>query len=398
MVASSVAGALKALETREDVGDIFVIGGQRAYEEALAMDACQRIYMTRVGKDVECDAFFPAFDETQYAPVHVSKTMSHKELAFDFVVYDKKSVVTLNRPSATLAAAGGVGKFLHEEYEYLSAIREIIEKGVSMEDRTGTGTRSMFGKMMRFDLRTSFPLLTTKRTFWRGVVEELLWFVRGDTNAKHLSEQGVKIWDANGSREFLDKRGLAHREEGDLGPVYGFQWRHFGAKYVDMHMDYTGQGVDQLAECIRKIKEDPTDRRILLSAWNPADLNLMALPPCHMFCQFYVANGELSCLMYQRSCDMGLGVPFNIASYSLLTCMVAQVCGLKPGEFIHSMGNAHVYNNHIDPLQTQLDRTPRPFPVLRINPDVKGIDDFKPSDFELVGYNPHGKIAMDMAV
>merc|ERR1712032_941442 len=192
-------------------------------------------------------------------------------------------------------------------------------------------------------------------TFWRGVLQELLWFVRGDTNAKHLADKGVKIWDANGSREFLDKRGLSHRE-------------------------------------------DPNDRRILLSAWNPADLSLMALPPCHMFCQFYLANGELSCLMYQRSCDMGLGVPFNIASYSLLTYMMAQVCGLKPGEFIHSLGNAHVYENHIEPLKTQLERTPRPFPILRVNPDVKDIDSFQASDFEIIGYNPHGKIAMDMAV
>jgi dihydrofolate reductase/thymidylate synthase len=398
IVASSVAGALKSLEGRDDVEECFVIGGQRAYEEALKMEACERIYMTRVAKDLECDAFFPSFDEAQYNVVHVSKSLAHKGLPYDFVVYEKKSAAKASRPSAALASAGGAGQYLHEEYEYLRAIREIIEKGVSMEDRTGTGTRSMFGKMMRFDLRTSFPLLTTKRTFWRGVVEELLWFVRGDTNAKRLAEKGVKIWDANGSREFLDKRGLTHREEGDLGPVYGFQWRHFGAKYVDMHTDYTGQGVDQLAECIRKIKEDPTDRRILLSAWNPADLTLMALPPCHMFCQFYVANGELSCLMYQRSCDMGLGVPFNIASYSLLTCMIAQVCGLKPGDFVHSMGNAHVYNNHIEPLKTQLERTPRPFPVLRINPDKKDIDNFEASDFELLGYNPLGKIAMEMAV
>merc|ERR1712038_535228 len=240
------------------------------------------------------------------------------------------------------------------EYQYLDAIREVIEKGVHSGDRTGVGTRSMFGKMMRFSLQKTFPLLTTKRVFWRGVAEELLWFVRGDTNGKHLSDKGIKIWDGNGSREFLDKRGLSHREEGDLGPVYGFQWRHFGAKYVDMHTDYTGQGVDQLAECIRLIKENPTDRRILLSAWNPADLGKMALPPCHMFCQFYVAEGKLSCLMYQRSADMGLGVPFNIASYSVLTLMMAQV-----------------YNNHIEPLKQQLERTPRPFPVLRLNPDVK---------------------------
>jgi len=265
-------------------------------------------------------------------------------------------------------------------------------------DRTNVGTKSLFGKSMRYDLRKSFPLLTTKRVFWRGVVEELLWFVRGDTNAKNLSDKGVKIWDANGSRDFLDKRGLSHREEMDLGPVYGFQWRHFGAKYVDMHTDYTGKGVDQLADCIKKIKEDPTDRRILLSAWNPADLKEMALPPCHMFCQFYVANGELSCLMHQRSADMGLGVPFNIASYAALTCMMAQVCGLKPGESIHNMGNCHVYSNHVEPLKTQLERTPRPFPVLKLNPDVKDIDGFQASDFEVLGYNPHGKIAMDMAV
>jgi len=265
-------------------------------------------------------------------------------------------------------------------------------------DRTGVGTRSMFGKMMRFSLQKTFPLLTTKRVFWRGVAEELLWFVGGDTNAKHLSDKGIKIWDGNGSREFLDKRGLSHREEGDLGPVYGFQWRHFGAKYVDMHTDYTGQGVDQLAECIRKIKEDPTDRRILLSAWNPADLGEMALPPCHMFCQFYVANGELSCLMYQRSCDMGLGVPFNIASYALLTRMIAQVCGLKAGELVHTMGNAHVYQNHVEPLLTQLERTPRPFPMLEINPDIKDIDGFSFSDFKLVGYDPQKKIDMEMAV
>lgn len=402
MKSISVASAVESLSTRSDVGEIFVIGGQAAYDEALKMDNLVRLYITRVAKDYECDVFFPVFDEALFKPVHVSATLSHEGVTYDFTVYERsgeepvtKAMVTV--PSPGLAAIGGSG-FLHEEYQYLDAIREIIDKGASMSDRTGTGTLSMFGKMMRFDLRKSFPLLTTKRVFWRGVMEELLWFVKGDTNAKHLSDNGIKIWDGNGSREFLDQRGLGHREEGDLGPVYGFQWRHFGAKYVDMHTDYTGQGVDQLADCIRKIKEDPTDRRILLSAWNPADLSLMALPPCHMFCQFYVANGELSCLMYQRSCDMGLGVPFNIASYSLLTCMMAQVCGLKPGEFVHTLGNAHVYSNHVEPLKTQLERTPRPFPILRINPDVKDIDSFKGSDFEIIGYDPHKKIAMEMAV
>merc|ERR1719183_905070 len=294
---------------------------------------------------------------------------------------------------------GGPNQLLHEEYQYLSLIRDISEKGVAMDDRTGTGTVSFFGTTMRFDLKKSFPLLTTKRVFWRGIVEELLWFVKGDTNAKHLSEKGIKIWDGNGSREFLDKRGLGHREEGDLGPVYGFQWRHFGAKYVDMHTDYTGQGVDQLAECIEKIKNTPEDRRIIMSAWNPADLDQMALPPCHMFCQFYVdtEKGELSCQMYQRSADMGLGVPFNIASYALLTHMVAHVCGMKAGDFVHTIGDAHVYLNHVEALKEQLARPPRAFPKIKINSEKKNIDDFEYSDFEVIGYKPHKTIKMKMA-
>ena len=252
---------------------------------------------------------------------------------------------------------------------------------------------------MRFSLRNgTLPLLTTKRTFWRGVAEELLWFISGNTNGNELAHKGIHIWDGNGSREFLDQRGLAHREVGDLGPVYGFQWRHFGAKYIDMHSDYTNQGVDQLADCIWKIKNTPEDRRIIMSAWNPADLDQMALPPCHMFCQFYVANDELSCQMYQRSADMGLGVPFNIASYALLTHLMAQVCGLKPGDFIHTIGDAHVYTNHIESLKLQLQRAPRAFPKLVIkNPGLE-IDGFVFDDFDVIGYKPHGSIKMKMAV
>ncbi|CAJ1973066.1 unnamed protein product [Sphenostylis stenocarpa] len=192
--------------------------------------------------------------------------------------------------------------------------------------------------------------------------------------------------------------GLAEREEGDLGPVYGFQWRHFGARYIDMHDDYSGQGFDQLLDVINKIKHNPDDRRIILSAWNPADLKLMALPPCHMFAQFYVAHGELSCQMYQRSADMGLGVPFNIASYALLTCMIAHVCDLIPGDFIHVIGDTHVYRNHVRPLQEQLHNLPKPFPILKINPEKKDIDSFVAADFKLVGYDPHQKIDMKLAV
>ena len=191
---------------------------------------------------------------------------------------------------------------------------------------------------------------------------------------------------------------MQHRQEGDLGPIYGFQWRHCGAEYSDMFADYSGKGIDQLQEVIQKIKTAPDDRRLIICAWNPKDIPQMALPPCHLLVQFYVSDGELSCMMYQRSADMGLGVPFNIASYSLLTCMIAHVTGLKPGEFVHTLGDAHVYSNHVEPLEEQLKRTPRPFPKLYIRRSVSNVDEFRADDFELVGYNPHGKIKMEMAV
>lgn len=262
------------------------------------------------------------------------------------------------------------------------------------------------------------PLLTTKRVFLRAVIAELLWFIEGCTSSLPLSEAGIKIWDGNGSREYLDSVGLSHRDVGDLGPVYGFQWRHFGAEYVDAKTDYTGQGVDQLAEVIDKLKNKPYDRRIILSAWNPADMKKMALPPCHMFAQFYVSfprppsdaqqvsggehprpRGVLSCQLYQRSCDMGLGVPFNIASYALLTHMLAHVCDLTPGTFIHTMGDAHVYLDHVDALKVQLEREPRAFPELVISREVGGtIDGWRAEDFEVKNYKPHPGISMKMSV
>lgn len=250
---------------------------------------------------------------------------------------------------------------------------------------------------------------------------ELLWFIRGGTSSLPLSAQGVKIWDGNGSREFLDANGLSHRKVGDLGPVYGFQWRHFGAEYVDAETDYTGQGVDQLADVIDKLRNKPFDRRIILSAWNPADLKKMALPPCHMFAQFYVSyprssssqnggppqdapetkpKGHLHCQLYQRSCDMGLGVPFNIASYSLLTHMIARCCDLVPGSLTHVMGDAHVYVDHVDALRVQLTREPREFPRLEIPNRAPGcdIDGWQVEDFVVKGYDPHKTIAMKMSV
>jgi len=290
----------------------------------------------------------------------------------------------------------------HEEYQYLDAIRHIFNSGKTKADRTGVGIKSVFGGCTRWSLAyNTLPLLTTKKVFVKAVIEELLWFIKGSTNAKELSAKGVRIWDGNSSREFLDKHGFTEREEGDLGPIYGFQWRHSGAEYKDMHTNYEGQGVDQLKQCIHKIKHTPNDRRIIMSAWNPSDLSKMALPPCHCFVQFYVSDGELSCCLYQRSADMGLGVPFNLASYAMLTHMIAYVTGLKAGEFIHMTGDTHIYLNHMQGLEEQLTREPKQFPKLafrRSKQELTDIEDFTYADFEIQGYQPHPTIKMDMAV
>ncbi|KAL5563048.1 hypothetical protein UlMin_032795 [Ulmus minor] len=395
---------------------VFVIGGGEILREALNAPGCDAIHITEIETSIECDTFIPAIDFSVFQPWYSSFPMVENNIRYSFSTYVRvrtPAVESLTQTSdLTLDSKPDSSKFevkrfsflpkaifeKHEEYLYLRLVQDIISDGTAKDDRTGTGTLSKFGCQMRFNLRRTFPLLTTKKVFWRGVVEELLWFISGSTSAKVLHEKGIHIWDGNASRDYLDGIGLKDREEGDLGPVYGFQWRHFGARYTDMHADYTGQGFDQLLDVINKIKNNPDDRRIILSAWNPSDLKLMALPPCHMFSQFYVANGELSCQMYQRSADMGLGVPFNIASYSLLTCMIAHVCDLVPGDFVHVIGDAHVYRTHVRPLQEQLQKLPKPLPILKINPKKKNIDSFVADDFKLIGYDPHQKIEMKMAV
>ncbi|CAO1628466.1 unnamed protein product [Sympodiomycopsis kandeliae] len=303
-----------------------------------------------------------------------------------------------------------LGAHAHEEYQYLNLISKAISSGEPRADRTGTGTLAIYAPQpLKFSLLNGrLPLLTTKRVFWRGVVEELLWFVKGSTDSNILKEKGVGIWDGNGSKEFLESRGLGHRRQGDLGPVYGFQWRHFGAEYGDADSDYTGKGVDQLKSVIETIKKNPTDRRMILSAWNPKDLPLMALPPCHMFAQFYVSLSDssgkpypkphLSCQMYQRSCDLGLGIPFNIASYALLTHMIAHVTGTEADTLTLVMGDAHVYKDHVEGLSEQLTRVPKSFPTLKIGREVQDIDGFTTEDFEVQGYAPHKKIDMKMSV
>ena len=262
--------------------------------------------------------------------------------------------------------------------QYLDLLRHVMEHGSDKSDRTGTGTRSVFGYQMRFDLSQGFPLLTTKKLHLKSIIHELLWFLQGDTNIKYLQDNGVRIWN-----EWAD-------ENGDLGHVYGYQWRSWP--------DYSGGAIDQISEAVNTIKHNPDSRRIIVSAWNVADLPSMHLPPCHALFQFYVADGKLSLQLYQRSADSFLGVPFNIASYALLLMMVAQVCGLQPGEFIHTLGDAHIYTNHFEQVQLQLTREPRPLPRMVINPDVKNIFDFKYEDFTLEDYDPHPHIAGKVSV
>jgi thymidylate synthase len=262
--------------------------------------------------------------------------------------------------------------------QYLDLLRRVLDEGVQKSDRTGTGTLSVFGHQMRFDLSEGFPLVTTKKLHVKSIVHELLWFLAGDTNIRYLKENGVNIWD-----EWAD-------EDGDLGPVYGKQWRSWAAP--------DGRVIDQISDVVAAIRKNPDSRRLIVSAWNPADIDRMALAPCHCLFQFYVVDGKLSCQLYQRSGDSFLGVPFNIASYALLTLMMAQVTGLKPGDFVHTLGDAHLYVNHIDQAREQLKREPRKLPTMRLNPEVHRIFDFVYGDFELLGYDPHPHIKAKVAV
>lgn len=286
---------------------------------------------------------------------------------------------------------------MSEEYQYIDLIKLILKKNINKDDRTGIGTLSIFSYNMKFNLREEFPLLTTKKVYWKGVVEELLWFISGSTDANILKDKKVNIWNDNTSREFLDNRGLINYKEGDIGPGYGFQWRYFGAKYISKDDNYKGQGVDQLKWVINEIKTNPNSRRIIMSAWNPVDIDKMALPPCHCFIQFWVNNGELSSQMYQRSCDVGLGVPFNIASYALLTCLIAKICKLNPGDFYYCMGDSHIYKNHIEQLKEQITRTPFKFPTIEIK-DIDDIDNIKYDDIILKDYQCYDNIKMNMAI
>jgi len=365
----------------EDIETTFVIGGGEIYKQALQDPRLENVYLTEVDTIIaDGDAFFPKLPADDFRLVERSENKFTKGgyFTYNFSQYRKRN---------------------KDEERYQNLLQKVIDTGIPRKDRTGVGAISTFGERLEFDLRHSFPLLTTKKVFWKGIVEELLWFIRGSTDAKELQDKGIHIWDGNSSREFLDQRGLTHYREGDCGPIYGFNWRHFGADYKGCDVDYTGQGVDQLQNIIDEIKKNPTSRRLYMSAWNPKDESKISLPPCHLAAQFYVDNsGGLSCQMYMRSNDLFLGNPFNIASYALLTKMVAQVTDLKANRLIMCLGDTHVYQNHIKPCQKQISRVPRRFPRVELNPKIKNIDEFTFEDILLEDYYSYPAIKAKMAV
>lgn len=317
---------------------------------------------------------------------------------------------TIHHPPQDILLGATILYYVHHtssvchETPYINLVRSILNHGESRTDRTGTGTLSIFAHQLRFDISESVPLLTTKFVPWKSCIQELLWFLKGKTDSRELEAAGVNIWKGNTRREFLDQRGLTHLPEGDIGAGYGFQWRHFGAEYQTCESDYTGAGYDQISEVIRQLKEDPTSRRILFSAWNPAALNQMALPPCHVLCQFYVSSGtkkpRLSCHMYQRSQDVFLGAPFNIFSYTALTYLLAKMCDMVPHELIISTGDTHIYKDHLEQMKEQMRRMPLTAPVLRVSDTVatKSIDDVTLDDFSVEGYFYHPRLYGKMSV
>lgn len=380
----SLGSALDSVRNKA-VGKIFICGGSKLYEEAMNDFYCNEIILTRVYSDFNCDRFIPEIP-SKFKITSCGELLKEEcQPNYRFIRYSRFFPLDHTSP----------------EYSYLNLVQRTLANGLERSDRTGTGTISQFGEKMIFDIHNDgFPILTTKKIPFQTVIKELLWFLSGDTNNHHLNDQDVHIWDLNTSRTFLDNRGLLDLEEGDIGAGYGHQWRHFNAEYTGFNTNYSNKGIDQIKEVIRQIKEEPTSRRIIFTGWNPSALNRMALPPCHgIVVQFYVQNnGLLDCQMYQRSMDVALGAPFNITSYALLLCMIAQITKLKPGKFIHIIGDCHVYRDHVDCMKEQLKRNPRPFPILKINPNVNDIDSFKLDDFELIEYRPYPALKMKMSV
>lgn len=394
--------------TKELKGEIFVIGGSQIFNECCKdeyYNLLDKIYLTRFD-----DNYHPR-NTTHSFPLKLLENMKmidrsdinheictrpHLDNQPKSFLQEYLSETYTKSVSFTYDIYQNIRNINNDEYQYLNLLKKILKDGIETESRNSK-VLSIFGERMIFDLSESFPLLTTKRVGYKTVLRELLWFINGSTSNKLLNDKNVHIWDGNSSREFLDSRGLDY-EEGDLGPVYGFQWRHFGAEYETCNSDYSGEGKDQLKYVIDLIKNDPNSRRIIMSAWNPVDLDKMALPPCHVMSQFNVdtTKKRLDCQLYQRSGDMFLGVPFNIASYAFLTYIIAKITGYQPGKLIHILGDTHIYDSHIEAVSTQIKRIPYEFPKLTISDELNDIDNINEEYFQLKDYNYHDKINAPM--
>lgn len=363
---------------------IFIIGGSGLFQHFIS--SASTLHLTHIDRIVNGSVKFPCFVDFQIEDYSEAFHSTNESCSYRFIKYTKSSQLQIVN-----------------DVRYLKLAQQVLNNGKQRKDRTGTGTISVFGKQIRFNIKDTVPLLTTKFVPWKACIRELLWFLNGDTNSKHLKEQGVNIWNGNTTRAFLDKRGLSHLPEGDIGAGYGFQWRHFGANYKTCESDYDGEGFDQIKDIIEKLKTDPSSRRIFMSAWNPLSLKDMALPPCHVSAQFYVYEEEdgnyLSCHMYQRSVDTFLGLPFNIFSYTVLTYILATMTDMKPYELVISTGDTHVYCDHIEQIKTQITRVPISSPKLIIDPSIKDkpLDKIDIKDFEVIGYFHHDTIKGNMS-
>lgn len=398
IVRNSVESLLIELNRMDDIETIFVIGGGSIYSYIRDHNYCTKFIITIINLPVAYgDCFFKSLDPSQYTCTSIRsyknnkayerKTQVSTEQSYSIVEYRNKNPTT----TYTLSSGGEAG--------YLAALKRVLLEGVRRQTRNSK-TLSLFGVKLDFDISERFPLMTTKKMYWSGILHELLWFISGNTNSKLLEEKHVRIWKGNSTREYLDSIGLEHYPEGDCGPIYGFQWRHFNAPYTGTNSNYHGQGVDQLKNVINLLRNDPTSRRIFMTSWNPGQLSEMALPPCHVSYQFYVrtirSKNYLDCIMYQRSGDMFLGVPFNIASTATLVHILGSITNLLPGKISILIGDAHIYEDHIEQVKEQIQRRPHIFPTLTLNVPITDIDDLKYGHFEIANYIHYPRIAAKM--
>ena len=384
IVKRNIYEAEKYCQNHGNIETLYIIGGVSLYKKYLETKGYNRLYLTffTSSESKKCDTFFPRFSWEE-----------HREIGMN--VIKKEELENGEKISVKFVTLERI--INNEEEKYINLLKKILKYGETRKTRNGS-TKSIFGETLTFDISEKFPLLTTKKVWLKGIIYELLWFLSGKTNVKELQKNKVHIWDGNTSREYLDQRGLKDYEEGDAGPIYGFQWRHWNAEYKGCDVNYQGKGIDQLQKCIKQLKNNPTSRRIILSGWNPEQMHKMSLPPCHVLYQFYVSqNSTLSCQMYQRSADAFLGLPFNIASTALLTRILSHHCHLKPGKIKICLGDVHIYSQHFNSVNTQIQRLPFSFPTLKIIcKDNESIENYKFEDFILKNYKHHGIIRAPM--